>query len=208
MWAMLRNLAVLGACLAANPALACQPPAMPAAASRPIDPARPDQALFAAALVAELGRWRCAQGRAPLVLSERLARVAAAHAGAQARARRLSHRLGVAGQRSLRARLRASGERFRTGAENLAAIDRFAFGAGPFGVIDAARCRFATAAGRPIPAHSHASLAAAVVAGWAGSAGHRANMLNARLTRAGAGLAFDAKAANCGRFYITLLMAG
>lgn len=198
-------LAILAAPLAAQ--AACAPPAFPPGASRTIDAARPNQALFSESVRGLVNHERCRKGLAPLEGHDGLTRVAGGHAGWMAKRARLSHRGGIGGQASLKARLRASGATYRTGAENIGAWDRFAFGGKPFAVADAARCRF-TQGGRRVPAHSYESLAKLAVAGWMASAGHRRNILNRRMKLTGAGLALDARAANCGRFYVTQEFAG
>ena len=188
-------------------AAACRAPVFPAGSARTIPADRPDQGLFSAAVLAAVNAERCKAGRGELAGEGGLTGVAAAHAGWMARAQKLSHRSTTPGQTSLKAWLKASGATFRTGAENIAAYDRYAYGTQVFVVKDAARCRF-TQNGRAVPAHSYESLARAVVAGWMASSGHRKNILDRRMKLVGSGLALDRKAPNCGRFYIAQDFAG
>jgi len=159
-------------------------------------------------VLVELNHVRCQKNLRQLTASAGLTKVAATHAAWMARARKLSHRSTVAGQSSLKPRIKSAGVSFKTAAENIAFIDRYRLGRQPFRVISAANCRFRDGAGKPIAAHSYASLARNVVAEWMASSGHRKNLLNRRMKMMGAGLAFDGKSPHCGRFFISQDFAG
>jgi uncharacterized protein YkwD len=160
-------------------AVACPAAPPPEAARRPLDAARPDQALLSAAVLSQVNALRCAAGRTPLAGRGGLARVAATHSAYLARAQSLAHASDVPGQETLERRLRAAGEAFRTGAENVGYLGG---------------CN-----------RSYLQLAHEMVRIWAESRPHRANMLNGALTRAGAGIAM---AGGCVRAYVTLDLAG
>jgi len=182
---------------------ACPRPAYPAAFLKPVPTRNIDQALFSRAMQMEADYARCRRGRAHVATAPELTEAAAGHSRWMAGARRLDHDSTVPGRRSLKARMRATGLRFRSAAENIAAFDRYRFPDGAFRIRNADACIFATQAGKPIPPHSYASLAQAVIAGWMNSPGHRKNLLHRRIRLVGAGLGFDPTAPYCGRFYIT-----
>ncbi len=166
--------------VAAWPAAACPAAPMPSGATAVVPARGPDQALFTAAVLAEVNRLRCAEGRRALDPGPGLIRVAAIHSDWQAAARKLSHVSAVRGQRTLGPRLDAAGMAHRFGAENIAYLE-------PCGL-------------------SYADLARQVVAMWHGSPGHRRNMADARATMAGAGIA-RTRDGRCG-YYMTLDLAG
>lgn len=194
--------------MAGTPALACSKPSNGGASGKAISISRPNQAVFDQALLAWANYERCRKGLPELAPNSGLRKAAGTHSQWMARAGRLSHTSTVAGQQKLKGRFRSNGVSFRTGAENIATWERFQFPTGQFRVLNAARCRYATQAGRAIPAHSYGSLAQAVVSGWMGSSGHRRNLLNRRITSAGGGLAIDRNGGHCGRIYITQDYAG
>ncbi len=162
-----------------------------------------DQTLFSEAMAMEASYARCTRGKKGLVLAAPLTGIARAHSKWMAGAHKLSHVSTVAGQQKMKSRIRSTGLKYKTAAENIAAYSRFQFGNSEFITQSAGACRFEFRKGGKVPAHSYASLAEWVVAGWMGSSGHRRNLLNGRMKLVGAGIAFDAKAPNCGRFYIT-----
>ena len=192
----------------AAPAKSCSKPKYSAAFLKPIPTRGIDQALFSQAMQMEADYARCRKGKSHLAPEDRLTAIAAGHSKWMAGARKLSHNSTLAGRRTLKARVRSTGLRYRTAAENIAAFDRFRFPEGAFRIRNAAACKFATQAGKPIAAHSYASLAQAVVSGWMKSPGHRKNLLNGRIRLIGAGLGFDAGAPYCGRYYITQVYLG
>jgi uncharacterized protein YkwD len=183
---------------------ACPKPSYSAAYLKAIPTKGINQALFAEALNLEASYARCKRGKKILAQAKGLTKVAASHSGWMARTKKLDHQ----GAQGFKTRMRSSGVKFKTAAENIAAFDRYQFPKGQFRVKNAAACRFATRAGATIPLHSYASLARAVVTGWMGSPGHRKNLMNSRIKLTGGGIAFDRAAPNCGRFFITQNYAG
>jgi uncharacterized protein YkwD len=184
-------------------ASACKKPGYSSAFLKPVPTRGINQALFSQAMQMEADFARCQRGRGHLVLAPKLTGIAAGHSGWMAKAKKLNHKSTRAGMRTMSNRVRSTGLAFRTAAENIAAYDRFSFPEGQFKILNASACKFATQGGKAIPAHSYASLAQAVVAGWMGSPPHRKNLLNGRISMVGSGLAFDGTAPFCGRFYIT-----
>lgn len=201
-------LALLFCAAAATGASACSV-AKVAGADQLIRPeAGINQRLVDAAIRAEVNYHRCKAGRKPLSGSRALAKVASTHAMWMARAQTVSHKSGVAGQTTLRARMSSSGVRFKAGSENIGMVSRYALEGGPFKIRDAAACKFETYGGKPIGAHSYASLARSIVQIWVTSKGHRENMLDRRVSMLGSGAGFTAKAPHCGRFFLSQNFAG
>lgn len=182
----------------------CQPPSHGAAFLQAIPQNGIDQTLFAEALQKEANFVRCRGGVGQLGIASGLTRAAAGHAGWMATHHKLSHD----GDRRFKARMRASGVKYKLAAENIASYERYAFPTGSFKISNQAKCRFTSQTGATIAAHSYASLARRVVQGWMASSGHRRNLLNRRLKLSGAGIGFDASADFCGRYYISQSYAG
>lgn len=183
--------------------------AFPREATAQVPAAAIDSTLLDDALRAEVNRARCAAGLRALSPSPGLQPVAAAHAGWMARAGVLSHSPALGGGLgSLGARLAAGGHANRAGAENIAMVHRFPLEGRPITVRNARACQFADRQGRAINAHSYQSLAAHLVAQWMGSAGHRANLLNPRLTAVAHAAALAPDDATCGRVYAVQVFVG
>lgn len=171
---MLRLLAFL--CLFAPvAALACPVGPAPEATRQPIDFSLPDQGLMTVAVIHQVNRIRCESGAPALAPSFRLAEVAARHSAWMSLAQSLSHGSQVRNQETLAKRLRASREKYRTGAENIGYVSG---------------CN-----------RTYLELANAMVRWWHDSATHRTNMLMPELEKGGAGVAF---AGGCARAYLTL----
>ena len=162
-----------------------------------------NQAVFSDALNRAANYVRCKAGAKTMDTAKPLTNLAAEHSTWMARSRKLSHTSAVPGKQRFATRMRSSGIKFKTAAENIAAFDRFQFPSGEFKIRNAGACKFAYQDGRAIPAHSYASLAQTVVAGWMKSSGHKRNLMNRRISLSGGGVAFDASAPYCGRYYIT-----
>jgi len=182
---------------------ACTAPSYSSAMRKAIPTTGINQAQFSQALQLAASFVRCKAGTKPLALHPKLTTVAATHSQWMAKHAKLSHKSTVSGMQSMAIRLRSTGLRIGAGAENIAGFERYNFPAGAFTITNAATCKFKSQSGKPIPAHSYASLAETVVAGWMGSPGHRKNLLNRQYQHTGGGLGFDPKAQFCGRFYIT-----
>ncbi len=202
---MLRTIPlVLAIILASGVAEACTR-AMPAAARTHAVPAgNLDQRLLDTAVLAEVNYVRCRNGRGPLSLAgASLRREAQAHSRWMARRGRLSHESNVAGRRTLSDRIKAAGIRIRTGAENIGSTSLYQIENGPFRILNASACQFATYGGQPLPPHTYESLARHMVASLMTSAGHRRNILDSRMGRMSTGAHYDASAPYCGRIWYT-----
>lgn len=171
-------------------------------------PAKIDQKLVNAAILAEINYVRCKAGRAALVSDTSLSKVASTHAKWMARARSLSHKSGVAGQSTSLARLKSSGIRFRAGSENIGYLARFQIDGLSFRIKDAATCHFASNSGQTLGAHSYTTLARKIVELWMESPAHRRNILDGKVSKVGSGAGFDPKAPFCGSFYVSQTFAG
>lgn len=167
-----------------------------------------DAVLLDKAILVELNYRRCENGLGPLRSSANLRSVALNHAKWMARNTTVSHQSGVPGQSTLSARMSSSGVSFTTGAENIGMVHRFQLDGQSFKIRDGAACEFATYGGKPISAHSYASLARYAVDLWMASSGHRRNILNPRVSMVGSGAAINSNAQYCGQVYLTQDFAG
>jgi len=163
---------------------------------------RINQSLLDAAILSEVNYERCRKGLRALKPEPRLTKTAAGHSNWMARAARLSHK----GSNTLTQRLKRSGVKFRTGAENIGMvhyyqIDRIVF-------LTKGTCQFTTRSGQPLPPHSYASLARAAVGNWMNSSKHRANILNRQVKFMGSGAGFNGRAQYCGQVYLTQNFVG
>ncbi len=166
-------------------------------------------ALVDAAILSELNYQRCKAGRGALSANAGLRDVAATHAKWMARTATVSHKSGVAGQSTLKARMSSSGVKFHAGSENIGMVHRYKIDGGAmFRIRDAGSCSFATSAGQPIGAHSYGSLARQMVDLWMASSGHRKNILDPKVSMVGSAAAFNANAPHCGQFYLSQNFAG
>ena len=183
---------------------------VPAEAARRAVPAgNLDLSLLDAAVRAELNHARCRNGLPALrAAGAALTRTAAAHSRWMISARSLTHRSNVSGRRTASERIRASGIRLRAGSENVGYVSRYRIDGLRFRILDASSCSFATYGGEPLPAHSYASLAKAIVTTLMASSGHRRNILDRRVNRVATGAAFDAAGSHCGRIWFTQSFVG
>lgn len=197
--------AALAAIWFAGAALAAE--GLPARFDRPISPGGPDAVLFQEAVLFYVNAARRQAGRPALAGDARLRAVAVGHAGKMAAQRDMSHRLKEPRPR-LADRLADRGVRFRAAAENIAMDKTYRLLGRPI-AAGARGCAFTYAdTGAPVPVHTNASLAAAVVARWLASPGHRANILDPRFRRMGAGAAIDPLGPACGDVYLAQAFAG
>ncbi len=156
------------------------------------------------ALVAEVNYARCKNGRSALQGVASLSKQADGHSKWMARARKLTHK----GRNSLTGRLKGSGVRFRTGAENIGVFHVYQVDGVMTKDVDIRNCRIAYMDGRTVPRHSYASLAKMSVTYWMTSSKHRKNLLNRKIQLLGNGSGIDSKAARCGKIYMTQIFAG
>lgn len=205
---MIALIALIAIAASAVTASACSRQSVPGAA-KVIRPERGiNQALLDRAILSEVNFARCRAGLRPLRSETRLRHAAEGHSKWMARARSVSHVSTVAGQRSLKARMKRTGIKLRAGAENIGMVHRFRLDNTNFLIRDQATCQFTTHSRKQIPAHSYQSLAHTIVAFWMASHGHRANILNRKVTMVGTAAILDPRAEYCGKFYITQDFAG
>ncbi len=189
----------------AQPAISsCRAPAFTAAQRSVIPANKPNQALFNDALIRALSRHRCRAGRRDYGTTSKLVKAAKMQSKNMAKLRKMSHSLPISGQRKLRDRVNRVGIKWRYIAENIALLPRYQFIIDtPFRIVDRSSCKFAFSSnGQQISQHTYASLAQLAAVQWMASPGHRKNILNRKSKRMGAAIAFDAKAPDCGRFYV------
>lgn len=201
---MTAALVALTMALSAAAAEACTR-SVPAKAERTVVPAeRIDQDLLDAAVRAEVNFHRCRAGLPPLGdAGNGMARMAKTHSVWMASEQTLSHRSTIPGKASLSQRVKAAGVKFRTGSENIGMVHRYQIDNLRFRILDSNACKFATYEGKPLPAHSYATLARHSVDLWMNSPGHRKNILDRNVTRISTAVAFDPRAQYCGRFWLT-----
>lgn len=168
-----------------------------------------DQALLDAAVRTEVNFHRCRAGLPALGnAGTGLHKQSNIHSQWMAKTHNLSHKSTVSGSNTLQNRIRSAGIKVRTGAENIGMVNRFQIDNRRFRIINASACQFATGDGTPLPAHSYASLARLIVDLWMNSPGHRANILNRKVSHVSTAVAFDPKAQYCGRFWLTQAFIG
>lgn len=170
--------------------------------NQPVAIEKPDQALFAAAVLFYSNEVRRQHGRAALRPDPGLTRAAADHARNMARLRTHSHVLPVRGQADLSQRMHRQSLEFRKAAENIAMDKIYRLLGRPIAMTHQG-CNFTYGDTRePVPPHTYASLAEEVVARWMASPKHRASLLSAAFERLGAGVGVDPRGAACGDFYL------
>ncbi|MEM9061253.1 MAG: CAP domain-containing protein [Pseudomonadota bacterium] len=167
-----------------------------------------DAALIDDAVRLETNRERCARGLPALEAHAALQQAAFLHAQDMARLGIFSHNTPVPGRETPGDRVTQVGFRWQNVAENITESHYMDYENGaPYTTIDAVRCEFAYADGRPIPPQTYASLARSVVARWMGSEGHRANLLSPDVVAHGFAIFPNGDTALCGGLYGTQVMA-
>lgn len=154
-----------------------------------------DPAAAAAALEREANRARARAGLAPLTFSAEARTAARWQVEYLSQLNRLSHSQPSARLRDVGARLQAAGARPRFAAENAASNFQLNYEAGrlfyPRPTADGRGLIASyTPNGPPMAPHTPESFAAAVVAQWLGSRGHRRNLLAPEATHMGCAIAF------------------
>lgn len=199
--------ACLGLAVAATlpaAAEACSRKVSEAAAQTLVPTGRINQSLLEDAIRVEVNFHRCRAGLPQVAdAGNGLTKQAQTHSRWMARAQKLSHKNSVAGASTLKQRIKNSGIRFRTGSENIGMVHRYRIDNKRFKIVNARSCQFATRGGEILPAHSYATLARHVVDLWMKSKGHRKNILDNRVSKMSAAVAFDPKNQFCGRFWVT-----
>lgn len=189
---------------AATSAEACSRSVSAKAAQTVVPTGKIDQPLLEAAVRAEVNFHRCRAGlRAVGDAGSGLANQAHKHSKWMARTHQLSHKSTVAGSATLKQRLKNSGVRFKAGSENIGMVHRYQIDNQRFKIVNSGACQFTTNDGKPLPAHSYASLARHMVDLWMNSPGHRKNILDRKVNKMALAVAFDPKANYCGRFWAT-----
>lgn len=179
--------------------------AVPAKATQILVPTqRINQSLFDDAVRAEVNFHRCRAGLGAVGdAGNSVAGVAKGHSNWMASRQILSHQSTVPGRSSLSQRIKSTGVSFRTGSENIGMVHRYRIDNRRFRILDSSACKFATYEGKPLPAHSYASLARHIVQLWMESPGHRKNILDSRVSKTAVAVAFDPNAQYCGRYWVT-----
>lgn len=167
-----------------------------------------NQSLLDKAVVARVNAERCRRGLPALTTASGLRKQAARHSQWMARSQKLSHKASGSFNRSLTDRLRASGVRFRTGAENIGWVHLYSIDGNRFMIRSSDQCHFTTSGGRRIGRHSYNSLASLIVRKWMESPGHRKNILRRNLRYSGVGAGVQPASKYCGSVFLTHIFAG
>lgn len=168
-------------------------------------PAKPDQKLFSEAVLMATNYEHCKVGKKKLSTHATLHKAALIHSRNMKKTKVFMHVSRTGNARTLKDRAKLTNLKWRWIAENIALQNRYQFQNGvQFRIVNQAARRFATGTtGKPIPAHSYASLAQSVTAQWMASKGHRQNIQSRYAGRMAATLVYDESATNCGKFHIT-----
>jgi len=114
-----------------------------------------------------------------------------------------SHVSVVPGRETLGDRLKASGVKLRSAAENIASRPRLQIAGGqPFYVVDSTNCQF-TLNNQTVQPHTYNSIAKSFVQQWENSPGHRVNLFNPEFTKLGSGGSIQSNAKVCGDIVAT-----
>ncbi|WP_371170850.1 CAP domain-containing protein [Aliiroseovarius sp. 2305UL8-7] len=167
-----------------------------------------NQALLEKAVVSRVNAERCKRGLNPLKPISGLRKQAAKHSTWMARSQKLSHKASGSFRRSLSDRLKASGVRFRTGAENIGMVHLYGIDGRRFMIRSSEQCHFTAKNGGRIGRHSYDSLAKLVVRKWMESPGHRKNILGKKLRYSGVGAGVQPRSKHCGSVFLTHIFAG
>ena len=167
-----------------------------------------NQSLLDRAVVSRVNVERCKRGLSPLKPISGLRKQAAKHSTWMAQRQKLSHKASGSFNRSLSDRLKASGVRFRTGAENIGMVHLYGIDGRRFMIRSSDQCHFTGKGGRRIGRHSYDSLAKLVVRKWMESPGHRKNILGKKLRYSGVGAGVQPRSKHCGSVFLTHIFAG
>ncbi|MCK8464007.1 CAP domain-containing protein [Aliiroseovarius sp. S1339] len=167
-----------------------------------------NQTLLDKSVAARVNAERCRRGLPALAPASGLRKQAARHSKWMARSQKLSHKASGAFSRTLKDRLRASGVRFRTGAENIGWVHLYGIDGNKFMIRSSQQCHFTTNGGRRIGRHSYNSLASLIVRKWMESPGHRKNILARKLRYGGVGAGVQPGSKYCGSVFLTHIFAG
>lgn len=177
-------------------------------ADKAISYKRLNQSLLDAAILAEVNYYRCKNGRSKLTPARGLRRQASKHSMWMARSGKLSHKATSGSSRTLTSRLKSSGRKFKTGAENIGVMRLYNIDGRSFLIRSSGKCVFTTPSGKPIGRHSYRSLAKLAVREWMESPGHRKNILRRNLRHTGAGAGIRPNSRHCGAVFLTQIFIG
>ncbi|WP_424941112.1 CAP domain-containing protein [Aliiroseovarius sp. S253] len=179
-----------------------------AGAEKTISYKKLNQSLLDAAILAEVNFYRCKHGLSKLTPASGLRKQASKHSLWMARSGKLSHKATSGSSRTLSSRLKSSGQKFKTGAENIGVMRLYNIDGRRFLIRSSGKCVFTTPAGKPIGRHSYRSLAQLAVREWMESPGHRKNILRRNLRHTGAGGGIRPNSRHCGAVFLTQIFLG
>ncbi|NRB00138.1 MAG: CAP domain-containing protein [Rhodobacteraceae bacterium] len=188
----------------ATSAEACSRPKASGKAAQVIDTKRIDQNTFDKAVLGEVSFHRCQNKVRKLSKGGTgLNKEAYRHSQWMAKTTQLGHKNTIKGRETLVQRVKGSGVKFKTAAENVGMVHRFGVDGKSFRIVDAKACKFETYEGQAIGEHSYASLAQLIVQLWMNSPGHRKNVLHKDMGYVSTAVAIEPAGEFCGRYWIT-----
>ncbi|MGM9402563.1 CAP domain-containing protein [Aliiroseovarius sp. KMU-71] len=167
-----------------------------------------NQAILDAAILAQVNFHRCKHGLPKLTAASGLRKQASKHSKWMAKSGKLSHQASSGTTRSLKGRLKSSGLKYKTGAENIGVMRLYNIDNRQFLIRSSGKCVFTTPSGQPIGRHSYRSLATLAVREWMESPGHRRNILRRNLRHTGAGAEVRPNSQYCGAVFLTQIFSG
>lgn len=176
--------------------------------NKPVPAAGLNQALLDKLIIDQVNLERCRRGLSVLQLNTGLRTQAANHSKWMAQSQTLSHKARSGSAKRLKDRLRKSGVRFRTGAENIGMVPLYNIARKRFLIRSSSACQFTSTNGHTLGRHSYRSLANLIVREWMASSGHRKNILSRKMRFAGSGAAVQPRAKHCGAVFLTQIFAG
>lgn len=167
-----------------------------------------NQVLLDTVILAQVNYYRCKHGRSKLAAASGLRRQASKHSIWMAKTGKLSHKATNGASRTLTQRLKASGLRFKTGAENIGVVRLYNIDGRRFLIRSASKCQFTTQSGQTLGRHSYRSLAQLAVKEWIESPSHRKNIMLRKATHMGSGGGIQPKSQYCGAVFLTQIFLG
>lgn len=167
-----------------------------------------NQRLLDAAILAQVNFYRCKHGLPKLAPAGGLRKQASTHSMWMARSGKLSHKATSGTTRSLKGRLKSSGVKYKTGAENIGVMRFYNLDNRRFLIRSSSKCVFTTPSGQRIGRQSYHSLAKLAVREWMESPGHRRNILRRNLRHTGAGAGVRPNSQYCGAVFLTQIFSG
>lgn len=167
-----------------------------------------NQSLLDAAILAEVNFYRCKYGLRKLAPARGLRKQASKHSLWMAKSGKLSHNATKGSARTLTSRLKSSGQKFKTGAENIGVMRLYDIDGRRFLIRSSGQCVFTTPSGKPLGRHSYRSLAQLAVREWMESPGHRKNILLRTASHMGSGGGIRPNSRHCGAVFLTQIFLG